>query len=298
MIYDEIGHWPLENSMRLPRPLLSLITLTYAAFARVVACVYFCRPVKTRASRRFYHLWLPQRSSLYHLWCVFRQFQNFTTIHADRCRTTFGLEPAFTSEGLERLQQTMTTGQGSILLMSHVGNWEMAARLLAQRLPGLKLLLYMGEKEKEGIEKSQKDGLRRQGITVAALGRDENDPFRAISGLRLLQEGGVVSLAGDMVWQENQRFIEVDFLSGRARLPEAPFAFALASGVPVFAFFAFRTGRNRYHFRLSEAIYVKAAGRAERRQAMDEAAQSYAALLEQAVCEYPCQWYHFDDFWR
>ncbi|MDR0477651.1 MAG: lysophospholipid acyltransferase family protein [Desulfobulbaceae bacterium] len=284
--------------MRLPRPLASLIALVYAAFARAVACCFFCRPARTRASRRFYRLLLPQRPAWYHLWCVFRQFQNFTTIHADRCRAALGLEPVFTSEGLERLERAAAAGQGAILVMSHVGNWEMAARLLARSLPDLKLLLYMGEKEKEGIEKSQKDGLRRQGITIAALGRHENDPFRAVLGLRLLQEGGVVSLTGDIVWQESQRFLEVDFLSGRARLPEAPFAFALVSGAPVFAFFTFRTGSNRYHFRLSEAIYVKAVSRAGRRQAMQEAARQYAALLEQAVREHPCQWYHFDDFCR
>ena len=284
--------------MRPPRPLAFVIALFYAAFARVVACVFFCRPARTRASRRFYRMMFPERSALYHWWRVFRQFQSFTTIHADRCRAALGLESVFSSDGLERLEQAAGLGQGAILIMSHVGNWEMAARLLARSLPALKILLYMGEKEKEGIERSQKDGLRRQGITIAALGRDENDPFRAVPGLRLLREGGAVSLAGDIVWQDSQRFLEVDFLSGRARLPEAPFAFALASGAPIFAFFAFRTGTNRYHFSLSEAIAVRAASRAARAEAMREAAGRYAVLLEQAVREHPGQWYHFDDFCR
>ena len=284
--------------MSPPRLFASVIALFYAAFARAVACAFFCRPAATRASRRFYRRLFPERSGLYHWRCVFQQFQNFTTIHADRCRAALGLQAIFTSEGLERLEQAVAAGRGAILVMSHAGNWEMAARILARCLPGLKLLLYMGEKEKEGIEKSQKDGLRREGIIIAALGRDESDPFRAVPGLRLLQAGGVVSLAGDIVWQENQRFVEVDFLSDRARLPAAPFAFALASGAPVFAFFAFRTGGNRYHFRLSEAIYVRAANRAGRHQALQEAARSYAALLEQAVRQHPCQWYHFDDFCR
>jgi len=272
------------------------MAFSYAAFARAVAGGYFCRPARTRASRRFYRALFPERGGLYHLWCVFRQFQNFTTIHADRFRATLGLEPVFTSEGLERLQQAVENGQGAILLMSHLGNWEMAARLLARRLPDLKLLLHMGEKEREGIEGSQKMSLRRQGVGIAALGRQENDPFRAVAGLRFLQAGGVVSLAGDIVWQENQRFLEVDFLSARVRLPAGPFALALASGAPVFVFFAFRMGRNRYHFRLAEAIFVRAENRAGRGEAIQAAARRYAELLEQAVREHPCQWYHFDDF--
>jgi predicted LPLAT superfamily acyltransferase len=283
--------------MNMPRRFLAFLPICfYAAFARAVAGMYFCRPAKTRASRRFYRALFPQHGGLYRFWRVFKQFQNFTTIHADRFRARFGVEPNFLSEGLERLQQSVENGQGAILLMSHLGNWEMAAWLLTRRLPTARLLLYMGEKEQEGIEKSQKDGLRRAGVKIAALGREENDPFRAVAGLRFLQAGGVVSLAGDTVWQENQRFLEVSFLVGRARLPAAPFALALASGAPVFVFFAFRIGRNRYHFRLSEAIIVKAENRAERGRVMEEAARRYAALLEQAVREHPCQWYHFDDF--
>jgi predicted LPLAT superfamily acyltransferase len=281
----------------MPRRFLAFLPIYfYAVFARVVACFYFCRPAKTKASRRFYRAIFPKRSGLYHLSCVFKQFQNFTTIHADRFRARLGMEPTFLSEGLERLQRAVEHGQGAILVMSHLGNWEMAAWLLTRRLPSARLLLYMGEKEREGIEKSQKDGLRRAGVSIAALGREENDPFHAVAGLRFLQEGGVVSLAGDIVWQENQRFLEVDFLAGRVRLPAAPFALALASGAPVFAFFAFRIGQNSYHFRLSEAIVVKAENRAGRGRAMEEAARRYVALLEQAVGEHPCQWYHFDDF--
>jgi len=283
--------------MNMPRRFLaSVAAYFYAAFARAVACGYFCRPAKTRASRRFYRALFPQRRGLYHLWCVFKQFQNFTTIHADRFRARLGLEPAFSSEGLERLRQAVENGQGAILLMSHLGNWEMAAWLLTRRLAEARLLLYMGEKEKEGIEKSQKDGLRRAGVSIAALGREENDPFRAVAGLRFLQEGGVVSLAGDTVWQKNQRSLDVDFLASRARLPAAPFALALASGAPVFVFFAFRTGQNSYHFRLSEAIRVKTENRAERGKEMEKAARRYAQLLEEAVKAHPCQWYHFDDF--
>ena len=287
----------ISRLMNMPRRFFTfLLVVFYAAFARAVACLYFCRPARTKASRRFYRAIFPRRRGLYHLWCVFKQFQNFTTIHADRFRARLGIEPAFLSEGLERLQQAMENDQGAILLMSHLGNWEMAAWLLTRRLAEARLLLYMGEKEKEGIEKSQKDGLRRAGVSIAALAREENDPFRAVAGLRFLQEGGVVSLAGDIVWQKNQRFLEVDFLAGRARLPEGPFALALASGAPVFVFFAFRTGQNSYHFRLSEAIMVKAESRAGRGGAMAEAARRYAALLEEAVRAHPCQWYHFDDF--
>ena len=51
--------------------------------ARTIAVGYFLFSRRTRESRRFYAALLPGRSHLYHHWCTFRQYQNFTTIHLD-----------------------------------------------------------------------------------------------------------------------------------------------------------------------------------------------------------------------
>ena len=52
---------------------------------------------------------------------------------------------------------------GGIILMSHVGNWEVAVHLLKKLLPEMDLLLYMGIKNKEQIESIQKNELDRAG---------------------------------------------------------------------------------------------------------------------------------------
>ncbi|HHL35397.1 MAG TPA: lauroyl acyltransferase, partial [Desulfobulbaceae bacterium] len=95
--------------------------------ARIIAFTYFCCPGRRRESLRLYGALYPQRSRLYHLWCVFNQFQSFTTIHADRFLTSRGRVPRLTSEGEELLARSPS---GAILLMSHLGNWEMAAQML------------------------------------------------------------------------------------------------------------------------------------------------------------------------
>ena len=43
---------------------------------------------------------------------------------------------------------------GAILLMSHIGNWELAAQTLNKK--GLPIMLYLGAKHKEQIEHIQK----------------------------------------------------------------------------------------------------------------------------------------------
>ena len=257
---------------------------------------YFFFSPRRRESRRLYAILFPEKNRLHHLWCAFRQYQNFTTIHFDRFLADRGEETRFTSHGWDRLQ-TVIGRTGGILLMSHLGNWEIAARLLKEQLPGQPFLLYMGIKEKEGVERRQKEELSRSGITIIGEPREGGSPFSAVEGVRFLRSGGLVSMTGDIVWRPDQRKVRVSFLGGSAFLPEAPFVFALVSGAPIFAFFAFRTGRNSYRITLSDPITLPSpVSKADRDQVIGKAAQEYALLLEKALRDHPLEWYHFDRF--
>ena len=266
----------------------------FVVVARIIAAGFFVFSGRVPESRRFYALLFPDKSRLYHLRCSFKQYQNFTTIHLDRfltARTT----PAYTSEGWDKLEAVIGK-EGGILLMSHLGNWEMAAHLLKQQKKDLRMLLYMGVKEKEGIERLQKEELRRAGVTIIGADQAGGSPFSAVEGIRFLQSGGLVSMTGDVVWRSDQRKVRVSFLGREAWLPEAPYIFALVSGAPLFAFFTFRIGKNSYHFTLSDPIIIPATSRKNRARAIALAAQQYADLLEAALREHPFEWYHFDRF--
>lgn len=267
----------------------------FAVISRTIAVGYFFFSGRVEESRRFYAALFPDRGRLYHLWCAFRQYQNFTTIHYDRFLSDQGRQTKFSAQGKERLERSIGTS-GAILLMSHLGNWEMAARLLMEQRQDLQLLLYMGVKEKEGVERLQKEELRRAGVTIIGADQESGSPFAAVEGIRLLQAGGVVSMTGDIVWRADQRSIAVNFLGHIAYVPEAPFIFAMVSGAPIFVFFAFRTGVNTYRFILSEAISISPANKTERKKRVAEAAQRYADLLEEALRSHPFEWYHFDRF--
>jgi len=267
----------------------------FLGVARCIATGYFLFSPKVRESRRLYALLFPQRGPWFHRWCAFRQYQNFTTIHFDRFLTNHGHPPTFTCQGVEALDSRIGHG-GALLLMSHLGNWEMAARLLMRQGHETPLLLYMGVKEKEGVERTQKEELRRAGVTILGVDRGAASPFTAVEGLRVLRQGGLVSMTGDMVWREDQRRIPVVVLGRAAFVSEAPFVFALVSGVPIIVFFAFRTGRNCYRLTFSEPIRVKSSSRGERQQVIAEAAQRYADLLAATLRAHPCEWYHFDRF--
>jgi len=267
----------------------------FAFVARVIATGYFLFSGRVKESYRFYKALFPHRGPLYHRLCTFRQYQNFTTIHFDRFMTRQTGKTAFTASGWEQLEAVIGN-QGGILLMSHLGNWEIAATLLKQQRSDLQLLLYMGIKEKEGVERLQKEQLQAAGVTVIGADKEQNDPFSAVEGIRFLQNGGLVSMTGDIIWRDDQRKVEVKFLGHRAYISEAPFIFALVSGAPLFTFFAFRKEQGAYHVTLSAPIPVHSANKEERQQVIQQAAQQYAKLLEEAVRAHPFEWYHFNRF--
>jgi predicted LPLAT superfamily acyltransferase len=108
--------------------------------SRTIAAGYFLFSGKVSESRRFYAALYPEAGRLHHLGCAFRQYQNFTTIHLDRFLAGRSEPTSFTSQGWEKLEAVIGR-EGGILLMSHLGNWEIAARLLRQLRSDLKLLL-------------------------------------------------------------------------------------------------------------------------------------------------------------
>ena len=269
----------------------------FMIFAWIVSTGFFILfPRRVGVSIRLYRALFPDRGRFYHLWCVWRQYHNFSYVFLERflVQDLEGLR--HTSEGWEHLEEAQRKGTGGIILMSHMGNWEVAAHLLKQRSHGINLLLYMGIKQKEQIERIQKDGLLQGGIRVVGVDQDGGSPFDIIEGIRVLKKGGFVSMTGDIIWSKEQRVVPVRFLDHKVNLPEAPHILALLSGVPIFIFFSFRTGRRNYHFKINEPRYVRASSRSQRGEATSRSAQEYAGLLESALYQSPLEWYHFEPF--
>ena len=269
----------------------------FSGFAWIVATGYFLFfPLRVITSIRFYRTLFPDRSRLYHLSCTWKQFHKFTDVFIDRFLLQEFDDISYTSKGWEYIEQALLKKSGGIILMSHMGNWEVAAYLLKRRKQDIRLLLYMGVKHKEKIEKIQKESLSQSDIRIIAIDQHGGSPLDILEGVKFLNSGGMVSLTGDMVWKKDQRVVSVSFLGHEIYLPEAPYLFALLSGAPLFIFFAFRTGKKQYHFTLSEPIYVQTPSRKERAEAIRQSAQQYANILEDTLRRNPLQWYHFEPF--
>lgn len=281
--------------------ILSLLTRWFGLWffsliAGGVAAGYFILfPKRVAVGMRFYRALFPQKSRAYHRWCTFRQFLDFTHVFRDRLLLSDPLKITTDFDGWERLRDAMGH-RGGILLMSHMGNWEVAARLLKKTLPDLRLMLYMGVKQKEQIEGMQKQTVRGSHIHIVGVDDAGGSPFDVVEGIRFLRNGGLVSITGDRVWRTDQRTIAVRFLGQTVHLPAAPYVLAMAADAPIYVFFAVRTRKCHYRFCASPSIIVSPADRSQRESAMARAAQQYADLLEAAVRRYPFQWHHFEPF--
>ena len=261
----------------------------------IVAAWYFLfLPKRVMVSVRFYRALYPKKKGLYHLWCTWKQYHNFTHVYLDRFLLQDYDNISYTSQGWEYLKKTAESGKGGIIIMSHMGNWEVAAHILKRK--EIKIMLYMGEKRKEQIERAQKADPAKSGIKIVAVNQDGGSPFDILEGINFLREGGLISLTGDQIWRKDQRIVPVKFLGHTVHLPETPHLFAMLGHAPLFIFFVFRTGKKHYHFSVSKPIYVKAASRSERKEAVSRSAQEYADLLEATVRSHPHEWFHFEPF--
>ncbi|MFO7570621.1 MAG: lysophospholipid acyltransferase family protein [Smithellaceae bacterium] len=266
----------------------------FRAFSWFIATGYFLFfPLRVRESLKFYRALFPGRGFFSHLVCVWRQYHDFTDVYIHRFIPWAAQEAGFTKEGLTHLAEAVKAKTGAIVVMSHIGNWELAAQKLNEK--GLPIMLYLGARHKEQVEGLEKEKLAQTGIRVVTTDEKEKSPFALLEGIHFLREGGIVSMTGDRLWGE-QSFVTVNFLGHEVRLPDTPHLFALMTGAPLITFFVHQKAPGQYHVTVSPGRKVTAAARADRRQAVLESAQAYADDLARFASEHPFEWHHFEPF--
>lgn len=290
----------MANKMKkLPYKLLLFFTRRLGLwFFRIISWFiatgyFFLFPVRMANSFKFYRTLFPGKGLFYHLWCAWRQYHKFTDVYIHRFIRFDENDIEYLKEGWEHLDEAVQNKTGAILLMSHIGNWELAAQTLNKK--GLPIMLYLGAKHKEQIERIQKEAMAKSGIKIVATSEDEKSPFALIDGINFLRKGGIVSMAGDRLWGD-QSHVAVNFLGHEVRLPDTPHLFALITGAPLMTFFVYQEAVGKYRIRISPGQKVIAATRADRKKAVQASAQAYADALAEFARRHPFEWYHFEPF--
>jgi lauroyl/myristoyl acyltransferase len=186
-------------------------------------------------------------------------------------------------EGEEHLDRALAGGHGVILLTAHLGNWDLAGRLLAHRRRRPTHVVLSAERE-AALERY----LRRDEPGLSFVTR-----HHASSALGLwaaLRREEVVAMQTDRATGERGD-AAVPFFGAPAAFPLGPFVLARASGAPVVPAFCVMTDDARYRVTVEPAIQVRPGGEYQ-------ALETTVGALERVVARHPTQWFNFYDVWE
>jgi predicted LPLAT superfamily acyltransferase len=266
-------------------------------FAWWIATGYFLfYSARRQSSVRLYQGIFPNRRAWYYPYCAWRQFHSFAATFGDRVDMGRKKEGPVSTQGSEGILEAAQSGRGGIILMSHLGCFEIAARGFQEF--GLKHLMIMGEKEAKQVARDQRENLKARGITILVATGQDDSLSDGLEAIQFIREGGIVSVAGDLVWTRQRSSLPVRFFDQEVALPSGPHLLALVSGAPLFLLFTFRNKRGRHQVIISPPQEVKCLSRSERKMALQASAQRYATALEAMVRQRPFQWYIFEPFFQ
>lgn len=170
-----------------------------------------------------------------------------------------------------------------ISLTAHIGNWELAGRLLARR-SARQTHVVVADNEARQLER----WVRRSGDGVRFVPRSR--PTTSLALVAALRRGEVVALQGDRALG-TRGDVPVSFFGQPAPFPLGPFVLARASGVPIVPAFCLLDATRRYTVTVVKPVAV-------RRGEEEDALRTWVALLEDIVRQHPTQWFNFFDIWN
>lgn len=185
--------------------------------------------------------------------------------------------------------------QGCVLVISHLGNFEIC-RCLSARHPGMRLTVLMHTKHAQKFNRLMQEKASASQLDILQV--TEITPATAMLLSERIEQGEFVAIAGDRVpISKPENSLLVDFLGAKAALPLGPFTLASILRAPMISLFCLREGAGFgiYFKQLSDD---QAVPRRQRHQHLQQLAQAYAAELEHHCRRQPLQWFNFYDFWQ
>jgi predicted LPLAT superfamily acyltransferase len=228
-----------------------------------------------------------------HWWHVFGHIHCFAATILDRVYLLRGEFQHFdvTIHQKEILHRQVESGQGCILLGSHLGSFEVL-RTLGVTQQDFRLKVLMDITHNENITRFL-DALNQE-IASTVIVPDRSDTLLKVK--ESLDSGFMIGMLGDRVTSDGKT-VRAQFLDAPATFPAGPILLASIMHCPVILFFGLYRGGNRYEIyfeRLSEEVILNRERRAEDVQRWT---QRYVDRLEYYTRLAPYNWFNFYAFW-
>ena len=250
--------------------------------------------ITARAARRMSREYLKRvRGGSAHWWHVFRHFYCFAATILDRVYLLHGRFERFgvTVHGKEILQRQIESGNGSILLGSHLGSFEVlrALGVMQRRFP---LKVLMDTVHNQNITRFF-DALNPE-IAGTVIAADRADTLIRVK--ESLDGGYFVGMLGDRV-SGGDKTTQCQFLGTPATFPAGPVLLAAMMHCPVILFVGLYRGGNRYEIYFEHFADEIVMDRDRRAESIQLWTQRYARRLEHYVRLAPYNWFNFYPFW-
>ena len=216
-------------------------------------------------------------------------FQNFAVVFTDLL--SLNRQPQTTQQrylhdvyGVQHLQRVLAAPRGFIAATAHMGNWELASRLLLSF--GRPLYVLMAPEQHVAVQRLLRESNKPDDLHLVTP--EHGGSF--IELLMALRRGAIVAIQTDRA-TGHRRDIAIPFFNAPACFPSGPFTLAAAAHTVILPCFCLLRPDNRYHIFIEPAITVS---RGHEGKAMPKMIQR----LEHYIGMAPDQWFNFYDFWN
>lgn len=226
----------------------------------------------------------------------YRHFFSFATGALDIFAAWAGILPANTLEAAdpEALRKMMQDPRGALMVVSHLGNADLA-RALLDDATRRRLTLLVHTRHAANYNRLLQEFRPEAGLNTFQV--TEIGPDTAIELKDRVERGEWIVIAGDRTPVRGQGHVAgVPFMGAEAPFPEGPWILGSLLECPIYLMFCLRQGR-RYRLIMEPFAERVILPRAERKAALRGYVARYAGRLEHHARAEPFQWFNFFDFW-
>jgi KDO2-lipid IV(A) lauroyltransferase len=228
------------------------------------------------------------------LWKTYRVFYSFCDFMVSYCYVPQASHSQLRAmlvdpdRGQDKIDRCLSLGNGLIVWTAHVGNWELASRLL--EMHDRPVNTARATEKGNTAEAILRGMIVNERLRIVSVDDDGLAPLELLSALR---RNEIVAIQGDRPYKG--RGAAAPFFGPGASFPLGPFLLSYVSGAPVLPGVVVRDRWLRYRVVMGEPIELPRTG--DREQDLMAGLLQATRFLEDVISTYHCQWLNFYRVW-
>lgn len=228
------------------------------------------------------------------LWKTYRVFYSFCDFMVSYCYVPKASDEQLCAmlvdpdRGEKKIDRCLSHGNGLIVWTAHIGNWELASRLL--EMHGRQVNVARVVEQDNPADAILREMMMNERLRLVAVNRDV---LASLELLRALRRNEIVAIQGDRAYGGHNATVR--FFGEDASFPLGPFLLSYVSGAPVLPGVVVREGWLRYRVVMGEPIEIPRTD--NRDQDLRTGLLQATRFLEGVIARYHCQWLNFYSFW-